>query len=372
MLMFLQRNSEMPLACSVNEVKKHGHHFKKMMNHVPVLRLGMAILLPLVLSAHSVRAQSTEQPDSKKELLAYLQKTQTAAQKLSYTGTFVYQQANQIRTSKITHMLDASGELEKLEILDGKPREYIRHNDEVACYLPESKIVQIEKNVSQEVFPALLSGNPNALAENYTISKAAPSWVAGIECLTLMLEPKDKNRYGYRLCIDKNNGLLLRAQTLNSRNEVIEQIAFTQIAAGNIDKAHFKPSFPNVSQWQVEHLNTQSNLISGWDVKSLPAGFKKTREMKRIIPILQNAASASDASSQEKTHQVIQMIFSDGLSAISVFVEPDTQSRTEGSLQQGAMTIMGKRQGDYWLTIVGEVPLPAIKQVANSIEHKPK
>jgi sigma-E factor negative regulatory protein RseB len=68
----------------------------------------------------------------------------------------------------------------------------------------------------------------------------------------------------------------------------------------------------------------------------------------------------------------VQIIFSDGLSAISVFIEPDSASRTEGSLQQGAMTLMGRRQGDYWLTVVGEVPFAAIKQVMNSIEFKPK
>jgi sigma-E factor negative regulatory protein RseB len=39
-------------------------------------------------------------------------------------------------------------------------------------------------------------------------------------------------------------------------------------------------------------------------------------------------------------------------------------------MQQGAMNIIGKRQGDFWLTIVGEVPSAAIKQVANSIEFK--
>jgi sigma-E factor negative regulatory protein RseB len=64
------------------------------------------------------------------------------------------------------------------------------------------------------------------------------------------------------------------------------------------------------------------------------------------------------------------MVFSDGLAAISVFIEPGTLSRTEGSMQQGAMNIVGKRQGDFWLTIVGEVPAAAIKQVANSIEFK--
>lgn len=304
------------------------------------------------------------------EVQSMLRGAQLAAQKLNYSGTFVYQQANQIRTSRITHVVDAHGDTEKLEILDGKPREYLRRNDEVACYLPESKSVQIEKNVVQEVFPALLSAHIKLLPESYIIKKTELSRVAGAECQSLSLEPRDTFRYGYRLCLDKISGLLLRVQTVNSKNEVIEQIAFTQIAIGEIDKSKLKPSFPNTEKWHVENLTVQANAISGWNVKFLPAGFKKTREMKRIIPI--SVAANAGASNQSKPHEVIQMIFSDGISAISVFIESDTASRTEGSLQQGAMTLMGKRQGDYWLTVVGEVPIAAIKQVMNSIEFKPK
>lgn len=103
-------------------------------------------------------------------------------------------------------------------------------------------------------------------------------------------------------------------------------------------------------------------------MKALPSGFKKTLETKRIIPI--SGSAASNEATQTKAHQAIQMMFSDGLSTISVFIEPDSGDRTEGSLQQGAMTIMGRRQGEYWLTVVGEVPQAAIKQVINSIQFK--
>ncbi|MBX9869262.1 MAG: MucB/RseB C-terminal domain-containing protein, partial [Burkholderiaceae bacterium] len=82
--------------------------------------------------------------------------------------------------------------------------------------------------------------------------------------------------------------------------------------------------------------------------------------------------SQHQSQQQIRQQQVIQMIFSDGLSAFSVFIEPANASRVEGSLQQGAVTIMGKRQGDYWLTVVGEVPFSAITEVINSIEYKPK
>lgn len=301
------------------------------------------------------------------EIQNSLRKAQSAAQKLNYSGTFIYQQANQIRTSRITHRADAHGEVEKLEILDGKPREYLRRNDEVTCYLPELKAIQIEKNVTQEVFPALLTSNTQSLPESYLIRKEEFSRVAGAACQILSFEPKDALRYGYRLCLENTSGLLLRAQTVNAKNEVIEQIAFTQIEIGDIDKSRLKPSYQNTAEWQVENLMVQANAHSGWNVKFLPSGFKKTREMKRLIPISMAAGGA-----EVKPHQVIQMIFSDGLSTISIFIEPDTGSRSEGSLQQGAMTIMGKRQGNFWLTVVGEVPFAAIKQVMNSIEFKSK
>lgn len=304
-------------------------------------------------------------PDERNEIQLFLRKAQSAAQKLNYSGTFVYQQSSQIRTSKISHVYDGSGETEKLEILDGKPREYIRRNDEVSCYLPDSKVIQVEKNVTQEVFPALFGSNASHLTDSYLIKKTDQGRVAGVECQTYLFEPRDAYRYGYRVCADKNSGLLLRAQTVNSKNEVIEQIAFTQILTGDIDKALIKPSFLHTSQWQVENLTVQSNMTSGWVVNALPAGFRKTREMKRVIPVGNEAPGG-------KPHQVIQMIFSDGMAAFSVFIEPDTGQRSEGSLQQGAMTIMGKKYGDYWLTVVGEVPFAAIKQVMNSIDFKPK
>lgn len=318
----------------------------------------------LVLTSFDISAKTNDERD----LLKMLQQVQSAAKKTSYSGTFVYQQGNQIRTSRITHGFDADVEIEKLEILDGKPREYIRRNGEVSCYLPESKLIQVEKNLSQEEFPALLNQNVHLLPESYIVKKAQMSRVAGLECQVLSLQPKDNMRYGFRLCVEKNSGLLLGIQTLNPQNDVIEQIAFTQVSLGDVDKSKLKPSFPNVSQWKTENMTLQANVNSGWVVKNLPAGFKKTLETRRFIPISANA-SGTDAN-QMKPHQVVQLMFSDGLSTISVFVEPNTGGRTEGSLQQGAMTIMGKRHGDSWLTVVGEVPNAAIKQVINSIQFK--
>jgi len=326
--------------------------------------------------AFSSHAEGRPAPQSdRRDAQAWLKKIQSAAQKLNYSGTFVYQQANQIRTSRITHMLDGRNEIEKLEILDGKPREYIRNNEEISCYVPDTKTILVEKRVTQDIFPAILAVNTSDLTDHYNIKKGETGRVAGFDCQAVVLEPKDNLRYGYKLWAEKTTGLLLRAQTLDERGEVVEQIAFTQVGIGNVDRNSVRPSFANTGNWHVEGSVVSQASVSGWQVDALPPGFRKIREVKRLVPDpppTRPAMTKGFGSAAPGQREVSQMVYSDGLAAISVFIEPGSESRTEGSMQQGAMNIVGKRQGDFWLTIVGEVPAAAIKQVANSIEFKPK
>jgi len=317
----------------------------------------------------SAYADTVDPLAEKRDAQGWLKKIQSAAQKLNYCGTFVYQQANQVRTSRITHVLDGKNELEKLEILDGRQLEYIRRNDDVACYIPESRTILVEKGFTQDFFPAMLAANSADLEEHYEVRKMDGGRVAGYDCQVISLEPKDNLRYGYRLWAEKNSGLLLRAQTINEHHDVVEQITFAQVAIGGIDKNSVRSSFVNTGGWHVEISPMTESASLNWSVAAVPPGFKKIHEFKRMVA---DRGASPLPGAMVTQHEVAQMVFSDGLAAISVFVEPGSQSGTEGSLQQGAMNIVGKRQGDYWLTIVGEVPAAAIRNVANSIEFKSK
>jgi sigma-E factor negative regulatory protein RseB len=331
------------------------------------LALSRFVVLLSVLFAFSAQAENREPSADRREASSWLKKIQTAAQRLDYAGTFVYQQGNQMRTSRIAHLHDGRNEFEKLEILDGRPREYIRSNEEVICYVPDEKMVLVEKRVAHDTFPGILAANPADLSKYYDIRKDATGRVAGHECQAILLEPRDKLRYGYKLWADKTTGLLLRAQTLDDRQEVVEQIAFTDVKIGNIERSRVKTSYTNIADWRMENTVMSPAAPSGWAVRDLPPGFSKIREVKRLISDPPEPGAAVGANGER---EVLQLVFSDGLAAISVFVEPGSRSRTEGSLRQGALNIIGKRQGEFWLTIVGEVPLAAIRQVANSIEFK--
>lgn len=332
--------------------------------------IGLSSLIAIPAYAEQIVSTTADKRDAQ----VWLTKIQSAAHRLNYSGTFVYQQGDQVRTSRITHLLDGKNEIEKLEILDGQPREYVRNNEEIVYYVPETRTLLIEKRVTHDVFPAILAANSADLANHYDLKKGEIGRIAGFECQAVVLEPKDNLRYGYKLWAEKSTGLLLRAQTFNDRSEVVEQIAFTHVSIGNVNREQVKSSFTNTRGWRVENAVMNHVNLSNWTVRSVPAGFKKIRELKRILSDVGTQEPSEDGvrlPAQTRQREVSQIVFSDGLAAISVFIEPGTQSRTEGSMQQGAMNIIGKRYGDFWLTIVGEVPSAAIKQVANSIEFKP-
>src|SRR3954464_9031446 len=80
------------------------------------------------------------------EAFAWLKKMAAASRQLNYSGTIVYQHGGHVETSRVVHYVNAAGgEFEKLETLDGPPREVIRSNEQVTCYLPAAKVVLIEQ-----------------------------------------------------------------------------------------------------------------------------------------------------------------------------------------------------------------------------------
>jgi sigma-E factor negative regulatory protein RseB len=68
----------------------------------------------------------------------------------------------------------------------------------------------------------------------------------------------------------------------------------------------------------------------------------------------------------------LQWIFSDGLAAVSLFVEAYDRQRhvQEGLFSSGATQTLTRRIQDWWLTAVGEVPPQTLKAFAQSLERR--
>lgn len=315
--------------------------------------------LLLVVGGEIALAQTPPPPDA----LGWLQKIANSARQLDYSGTFIYQYGNQIETSRITHLVDDAGEHEKLERLDGPPREIIRNNEEIKCFLPDARTVRIEKR--RKSFPALLPQKLSALSDYYVVSKGAPERIAGYDCQVLMLEPKDGMRYGHKLWADAGSGLLLKVATLNEKGQVVEQFAFTELKIGGaIAPDALKPKYSGTTtEWRESRSEASAppTTDTGWSVKNLPPGFRKVAELKR--------------TTAGKSAPVSHIVFSDGLAAVSVFIEPAPARRGErlpppGLSQQGALHVYTRPIAGHTITVLGEAPAATVMQIGNSVRFK--
>jgi sigma-E factor negative regulatory protein RseB len=319
----------------------------------------LLVFAALLAGQGTTRAQTASQvPDA----AAWLQRVYSASQKLSYTGTFVYQYGAQSETSRITRVVDASGARERLETLDGVPREILRIGDDVVCYLPSSMTVKIDKQPGGQSLPTMLPDRPKDLTENYSIRKGEIERVAGHDCQVLVLEPRDNMRYGQKLWADLRTGMLLKAKTLNERNEVMEQFAFTQVQIGGyIDREQLKSRFAKQGrEWRVEDAGAaQANLSqAGWTLRAQPPGFRKITEMTRTLGGMSGVG---------------HIVLSDGLAAVSVFIEPSTARPPQVNpepVRHGAINVYVRQLGAYRIIVVGEAPVESVRSIANGVEYR--
>lgn len=316
-------------------------------------------LLALFIGPAFAAAGGPQQDDA----FVWLQKIAAAAHQLNYSGSFVYQHDNHVETFRITHLVDEGGEHEKLAVLDGSPRDVYRNNEQVLCFLPDNKTVIVEKRRTRKSFPAILPAAISELSEYYQVRMGGQDRIAGHECQLVILDPKDAFRYGHKLWADSKTGLLLRASTFNENNETVDQFAFTQLDIGGaINKAEVKPQLAGKKLIeQTDRTGNTAAIDAGWQIGSPPPGFKKTMEVKRMLP----------GSKSPVNH----IMFSDGLAAVSIFIEPldgDNVRPAQELSNTGALHVYTIPVGDSRVRVLGEVPGATVMQFGNSVSYTRK
>jgi sigma-E factor negative regulatory protein RseB len=325
--------------------------------------------LALGLSSAPLLAQTAA--GQQQEALQWLQRLAGAAQKLSYSGTFVYRNGNQSETSRIVHLAGNGNQTEKLEVLDGSPREIVTQNDEVRCYLPESKLLIIEQRGTRRPFPALLPASLAGLGEYYGMRKGSRARVAGFDSQIIRLEPRDAWRYGRQLWVDPASGLLLKADLLDERGELLESFAFTELQIGapaNPDavKSSYAADAGQTDAWQVRQAKSRELRDDArWAFRAELPGFRRQAAMRRNI--------AQDAG--REAQEVLHWVYSDGLAAISVFIHPlrpqDNAIET-GAHALGAFSMLKRIVDGHQVVVMGDVPPATVKRFAEGIEARGK
>ena len=314
------------------------------MNRKPSLVL--CFFAALILGTSQVHANDVRE---------WLSRAASAPKQLNYTGVYVYQHGEHLEVMRVSHRRDASGEQEKIEVLEDVPRQFLRVDKDVYCELPDGKTVRMEKNTPRRFFPAILGDTPENLQRYYTIKLTGTERVAGVNCQMLTLEPRDPYRHGYQLWLDKRTGLPLKSRMVNRNGGVVSMFAFSEIQIGRVPDAQIFRQ--DLAGKKIIMASVDRPPSPVWDV-SAPPGYALVLEATRPLP--------------GKKMPVSHWVFSDGLSAFSVFIEPDSQSSGafQGLSAEGAMSVYSRQLDGHKITTLGEVPNRALIETGNSVRKK--
>jgi sigma-E factor negative regulatory protein RseB len=308
-------------------------------------------------------------PAPGRDVRAWLVRIHQAAARQNFQGTFVVSGGGNVASARMAHYCEGTNQFERIESLDGKARNVFRHNDIVHTMWPASKVAVVEQRDLLNSFPALLQAGGDGIADWYDVQPQGVERVAGYEADVLTVKPKDAYRYGYRLWSDQSSGLLLRADVLSERGEVLETSAFSDIVIGvrSQPETVLQPMMKLDGYRVLRPVLRPTRLdVEGWVMRQLAPGFHQVSCVSREMD------DPGDAQASGGAQQVLQTIYADGLTYVSVFIEPYSPKRHARPMQAvvGATRTLSMRQGDWWVTVVGDVPAPTLRLFANGLARK--
>ncbi len=315
--------------------------------------------LLLAFIAVSPVALASESPESAAD---WVQWANEARDSNSFIGEFVYQHGSDIGSMKIWRSADAdTGIRERLVSLSGQPREILRGDDSVTCILGNSESVLIDQRQLRRPLSARIPEDVDRLRPHYQLRLVGEDRVAGRSAMQIMLEPQDEFRYGYSVWLDRETGLLTRAEVLGPDDQVIEQLMMLDIEIlDRIDPALLEPTLSGEEEAYARITNDLARAEievesqQAWAVAEQLAGFAVQMDRIQQLP--------------GRPHPVRHLMLSDGLATVSVYIEPESQAgRFEGGMQMGAMNAYGRTRDGYQAIVVGEVPAVTVERIARSL-----
>ena len=324
-------------------------------------------------------AAEAKQPE--RNISEWLTRMHEASRRRAFIGTFVVSTGSTMSSARIWHVCDGEQQMERVESLTGAPRSTFRRNNSVITFHPDSKVALAEKRESIGLFPDLLKSADSTLSQFYSIRAIGVERVAGFEADVVQLVPKDTLRFGYRVWSERKSGLVVKLHTLDGDGRVLEQAAFSELQLdAPVSMTKLTQMMGNTDGYKVERpeLVKTTAQAEGWVLKTPVAGFKPMSCFKRMVTKGEGAGS----------EVAMQWIFSDGLASVSLFVEAFDRQRhsREGLLAMGATNTLTRRVveksadkagekgqekfGEWWLTVVGEVPHQALMGFAQGLERK--
>jgi sigma-E factor negative regulatory protein RseB len=227
----------------------------------------------------------------------------------------------------------------------------------------------VEQRSARRTFPALLPASLAGLGEHYAVRKGDTARVAGFDSQIVRLEPRDPWRYGHQFWVERETGLLLKAELFDARGEVLESLAFTELRFGQPpgpDALKSRHADAAGNSWQVRQAKARDLRDPGqWLFRADLPGFRRQAAMQRNI-------SGGDGADERVA---LHWVYSDGLAALSVFISPlrGNEAAIDDAVQaRGAMSVLKRVIDGHLVVVMGDVPPASVRHFADGIGAKGK
>lgn len=305
-------------------------------------------------------------PDAPHDARVWISRSQEAAARRNYQGTLVVSVNGLSSASRLTHVIDGSVQAERIDWLDGENRVLIRLNEVQHTLWPRARLAVVEARDVRSAFPAVFaSSGIRQVLDSYEWRRIGRDRVAGLDAEVVLLRARDPMRFSQRLWSELGSGLLLRAEILSPGGQVLESVGFTELALGvrpHIDQ--LQAPLRQLEGYRVAKATALPVRLEseGWQLGSLPAGFRELHCARRVL------GGANDPNAPV----VLQAIYGDGLTHVSVFIEPFQPDRHQArsSAPVGATSTLALRRDAYWITLVGDVPAETLQRFGDALVRR--
>ena len=295
-------------------------------------------------------ASATETDPAEVRAAEWLEQMGNALRERNYQGIFTYIRGTTFETVRIVHKVADGVETERLFNLNGEVRELYRHGDDVLCLHPDDGTAHPLEDHNVQIGPFTPAFSERVLsAQNlYRLSLHGSDRIAGRDAIKVAVSPRNDDRYGYRLWLDEETGLMLQSH-LVERGRVKEIFQFTSLTIGEpISDQDIASAIDGetISHPLALEVNDRSEKPV-WRVSWLPDGFRPVRV------------------------QGNRLHFTDGVATFSVFVEKnDAETLPDMATTMGGTVVITRRIENTGpqVTVVGEVPVQTAQRVAESVE----
>lgn len=308
--------------------------------------------------------------DQSPEPEQWLQRMVQANQELSYQGRFVYQQGDRLDAMEIARRWQGEELQERIASLNGPLREILRKQGQVLCLTPSDGSLMLESQLVHGLFPGFNSEQWGQARQHYELRLGQLERVAGHLSQILEVLPKREDRFAYRLWLERQTGLLLRAALIDEHGRGLNQMQFVEIdLEAPVGNAGLQPSAPT-EQYFVLATTQQLAALKDSAQQGENTAASAADEVRIVLPPGFTLRSRQElVAPGGAAHRLQQRVYSDGLSQLSIYIEDLAEGdvRFPESSSSGAVNLRSRQQGQTLITAVGELPDETLNEIVHSI-----